>query len=144
MNIREATPNDAPIVVELIHALSANEGGNSPIHETYVRYYLEHAQSKILLAEENGDVLGMLSYSVRPDLYHAGTSGYIEALVVHEKARGRGAGSALVKEILRRGREGSWAEISVSTGLDNKVALGLYRRHGLTEEAMLLEQHMDI
>jgi ribosomal protein S18 acetylase RimI-like enzyme len=40
-------------------------------------------------------------------------------------------------EAPRRG----WAEVSVSTGKDNQVALALYRGQGLVEEYVLLEKH---
>jgi ribosomal protein S18 acetylase RimI-like enzyme len=65
----------------------------------------------------------------------------IETLVVAEEARGQGAGAALLKEVLRRGGAAGWAEVSVSTMADNQTALALYRRMGMTDEAVLLERH---
>ena len=51
-------------------------------------------------------------------------------------------GSALVLRAIEHARARGSAELSVSTMPDNAAALRLYRRHGLTDEAVLLERHL--
>ena len=142
MLIRQATLQDASHVISLVQELARAEGEESPITPADVRFYLDQPGSVILLAEEQGQILGMLSYSTRHDLYHAAKTGLIEVLVVREGVRGKGIGSALIEETIHRGRQEGWAEVSVSTIPDNQQAISFYRSHGLEDEAILLEMHI--
>jgi ribosomal protein S18 acetylase RimI-like enzyme len=84
-------------------------------------------------------VIGLLSYSVRPDLYHAGDCCLIEELVVRDGRRGQGAGSALIEELLIRVKD--CAEVGLGVMADNESAIRFYRKHGFGDEALLLERH---
>lgn len=141
IEVRQATIKDVEIVVKLIQSLAQSSHEHSTISAEYASFYLIYPGSCVLLAELDGRVVGSLGYSVRPDLYHANDCCMIETLVVLDEARGQGAGTALLKEVLRRGQAAGWAEVSVSTMPDNQAALALYRRMGMTDEAILLEKH---
>lgn len=141
--IRDAAAKDATEVVRLTRELAQAEGESTLISPEYVVRYLSHPGCCILLAELGGQVVGLLSYSIRPDLYHAADCCLIEELIVGEQARRQGVGSVLVQEAIRRAAQGRCAEISVSTMPDNLAALRFYRRHGLVDEAILLERHLE-
>ncbi len=142
INVRDATDEDAPEVVDLIQELARNGGDTSPITEEYVRHYLASPSSHILLAIQDEEALGLLSYSIRPNLYHAGDSAYIEELVARESARGQGVGSALLSDVMERLTNQGCVEVSISTMPDNEGAQRLYKRHGLVDEAVFLEKHL--
>lgn len=57
--------------------------------------------------------------------------------------RGRGIGRALVARVVSEGARAGWAEVSVSTGRDDRAALALYRGQGRDEEYVLLEKRFD-
>ena len=97
--------------------------------------------SQILLAEQHDQVIGLLSYSLRPDLYHAGQVCLIEELVVEAAQRGQGVGSALLTELLSRLSAAGCVEVALAVMSDNAPAIKLYRQHGLTDEALFLEKH---
>ena len=97
--------------------------------------------TQVLLAEVEGEVLGLLSYTVSLDLWHAGNCCYIRELIIHAGSRHMGLGGLLLEEVFRRAQRDHWMEVSVSTMADNNVALALYRKHGMTDEAILLERH---
>ena len=141
IHVRDAQSDDAPHVVRLIAELARAGSENSPITDRYVGQYLSCSGSCILVAEVEGQVVGLLSYSVRPNLYHAADSGLIEGLIVAENRRGGGIGSALLSETLRRLESMGCAEVSVSTTPDNTDAQRFYRSHGLVDEAVSLEKH---
>lgn len=88
--VREATGGDVHSITRLITELAAAGGETSPVTEAYVEDYLGTPGNRVLLAESLGEVVGLLSYSVRRDLYHAGNSCLIEEVVVREDARRRG------------------------------------------------------
>jgi ribosomal protein S18 acetylase RimI-like enzyme len=141
VTVRKAIPKDASAIASLVEALrrSLNEPGATG--EDYVATYLGAPANHILVAERSGRVLGMLSYSHRPSLYHAADCCTIEELVVAPEARGQGVGSRLLEEVLRQAEAAGCAEVSVSALADNSGALAFYRRHGLVDEALLLERH---
>jgi ribosomal protein S18 acetylase RimI-like enzyme len=141
IHVRDARSGDEHTIVNLLRDLAEATGGETQITDEYVRSYLSHPGSYILLSEAEDHVVGLLSYSVRPGLYHAACSGLIEELVVRRSARGQGVGSALIAEVLRRLEALGCAEVSVSTLSDNEGALRFYRSHGLVDEAILLEKH---
>ncbi len=142
MQIRDATEKDAHVIVELIQEMAAGSGETSPLTIDYVQSYLSSPVGSILLAIEDGQVLGLLSYSARPDLYHAGNCGLIEELVVRAGVRGQGVGSALLMAVLERARKGNWREVGLGVMPDNETAIKLYKKLGFTDEAILLEQHL--
>jgi len=135
--IREAEAKDAFSIVHLIRQL----GSGSDVTEAYVLHHLAGANCCILLAQCGDFVQGMLSYSVRADLYHAGNSVLIEELVVDETARGKGVGSALMATLLERLPRLDCKEFCLAVMPDNEAAIRFYKRHGLVEEALFLERH---
>lgn len=141
--IRKAEPRDAASIIQLMAELAATSGEHSSLTPDYVEQYLASPVSQILLAERQGQVVGLLSFSIRPDLFHAGNSCLLEELVVQEQVRGQGVGSALLSELLARLSTGECAEVSLAVMPGNTQALKFYRRHGLTEEAIFLEKHFE-
>jgi ribosomal protein S18 acetylase RimI-like enzyme len=145
--IREAEKRDAAMIVRLIEELAVSGGEHSPLTEAYVAKYLTSPVSTILLAEipgqigQIGQIVGLLSYSVRPDLYHAGDSCLVEELIVSEAFRGQGIGSALLTALITRLEAAGCAEVSVATMPDNAQAIRFYQKHGLTDAALFLEKH---
>lgn len=143
VHIRHARLSDAADIVCLIHELADSMTEQSPIDVDYAQNYLSYPDRGILLAEHAGRVIGLLSYSIRPDLYHAAPTALIEELVVSAAARGLGVGSTLINAAETLLREAGCVEISVTTLPDNLRAIEFYRAHGLTDEAVYLEKHLE-
>ncbi len=142
MNIRTAGREDAPAIAERIRELAASVGESSPVDAEAVRVFLDHPECAALVAELDGRVAGVLSYSIRPNLYHAGPSCVIEELAVAPGDRSSGIGGALLTDLMERMRAIGCAEVSVTVLASNHDALRFYRRHGLTDEAIFLERHL--
>jgi len=142
LRIREAGPDDAPAIVALEQELAATGGWHSPVSEEYARAYVAAPGCGVLLAEVEGRVCGLLSYTVRPNLFHAGDTGLVEELVVHAPDRGRGVGHALMDAFLQTMVARGCVEVSVSTMPDNERAQAFYRAHGFVDEALFLERHL--
>jgi ribosomal protein S18 acetylase RimI-like enzyme len=138
--VRRACDEDAAAIVELVRLLARIEGGRSPLDEDGVRMYLEGGGGGILLAESGGSVIGLLSFSIRPDLLHAAPVCRIEELIVGEEHRGRGAGTILLDGLMKE-LPVDCAEVSAAVMPDNSQALAFYDSHGLSERIILLEKH---
>jgi ribosomal protein S18 acetylase RimI-like enzyme len=137
LSTRFAQPADAARIVHLIRQM----GPDSPLTEGYVHHYLAGRDRQILLAQRGDTVVGLLSYSVRADLYHAGNSVLVEELVVEAACRGEGIGSALLHALLENLAGLACRELCLAVMPDNEAAIRLYKKHGLVEEALFLERH---
>ena len=96
---------------------------------------------EVIVAELDGQAVGLLTWFVRPGLFHGGRLGYIDELVVREHARRKGVADALLGAVMARFAAAGCVEVSVSTMPDNEPAKALYRKHGLVDEALFLERH---
>jgi len=141
--IRDADERDDPRVAELIAELAVGEEVESGVTPQLVREYRNYGDSGIIVAELAGEVVGAVTYFVRPGLFHGGPWGYIDELIVTAEARGRGVGDALVAEAMRRFEAGGCKEAAVATVFGNDRAAALYRKHGLVDEALQLERHFE-
>jgi len=141
VTVREAYPEDAAAVVRLIRELAAADGETTPITEEYAISYLNAPSTGVLLAEVDGEAVGLISYAVHPNLYHAGYCANIEELVVAAGHRGEGVGGVLLDHLLAHLAAMGCVEVSVSTMPDNEGAQRFYRAHGLVDEAIYLEKH---
>ncbi len=139
--IRKATLEDTACILNLIAEHAAAGGETSPLTSSYISQYLESPASEILLAEADGEIVGLLSWSVRPDLYHAADCCFIEELIVTQHQRDQGLGRALMAELFARLGDRECAEVSLAVMQDNLGAIRFYRSLGLSEEALLLETH---
>ena len=139
--VRDAQPTDAPVIVELIRELARTEDVDSGVTTDLVADYQARGDSGILVAESGGEVVGMLSWFMRPGLFHGGRWGYIDELVVTAAAQGRGVGDALMSAAMSRFEAAGCIEVAVSTVFGNDRAAALYRKHGLVDEALQLEKH---
>ena len=139
--VREASEKDGAGVVALIAQLTSEMGGSSALTEDYVAGYLRFPGNHVLLAEEDGSILGLISFSVRPGLFHAADCALIEELVVAAGRRGRGVGGMLLNDLLVRLEQQGCAEVAVTTMPGNEGAARFYRSHGLVDEAVYLEKH---
>jgi GNAT superfamily N-acetyltransferase len=141
--IRNATRDDYAAIVHLIRQMAEDAGDKTWLTEGYVESYLSFPGSGALLAEEESRVVGLLTYHIRPGLYHAANCCLIDELVVDRPVRRRGIGSALLGQLLQEQEQTGCAEVGVSCMPGNERAIRLYRRHGLVDEAMLLERHFN-
>ncbi|MGD8397454.1 MAG: GNAT family N-acetyltransferase [Anaerolineae bacterium] len=139
--IREAGVGDEAAIVALVRELAAAWGDTSTVTGAYVAAYVAASGTGVLVAERAHQVVGLVSYSIRPNLYHGGPSAIIEELIVSAGYRGQGVGGRLVQRLLDQLAGLGCIEVAVSTLPGNEGAQRFYRAHGLVDEAILLEKH---
>ena len=144
IHIRPAKLADAAEIVHLVQELAESLSEHSLITTDYAQIYLNTPDRGVLLATQGDTIIGLLSYSIRPDLYHAGPTALIEELVVSATARSKGVGSALLQAAETFFRQAGCVEFSLSVMPDNLRAIEFYRSHGLTDEAIYLEKHLEV
>jgi ribosomal protein S18 acetylase RimI-like enzyme len=144
MRIREATIEDSAIIAQLMAQLIEASGYGdwqvSPEQiEESLRKMANSDDYQVLLAEDEGQVVGLLSLSFRHTLFHPAPSALIDELVVERGYRRRGVGQQLMAEAIERCRAAGCCEIEVSTERSNEAAQKFYRQHGFSHEAVLFE-----
>jgi ribosomal protein S18 acetylase RimI-like enzyme len=142
ISTRLAKPDDAEAIAALVTTLAAELQEHSPVTPAYVADYLRSPGAHVLLAVRGQAVLGLLSFTFRPSLYHAADSCLIDELVVHPAERNHGLGTRLLQETIQRARAHHCAEVSLGVMISNRDALRFYQRHGFEDQALLLERHL--
>ena len=97
MRIRQATIEDSAVVAQLMTQLMEVGGYDdwqvSPERtEESLRKMADSDAYQILLAEDEGQVVGLLSLSFRHTLFHSAPTALIDELVVEQGHRRRGVG----------------------------------------------------
>lgn len=141
ITIKPASDEDSSAITRLIAELAKDFGETSPITPNYAAKYLKTPGSYVLLAEADRQVVGLLSYSIRANLYHAGDTCLIEELIVQQSHRGRGVGGQLLDALFQQLVSLNCVEVSVTTLPENQKAIDFYKSHGMVDEAILLERH---
>jgi ribosomal protein S18 acetylase RimI-like enzyme len=139
--VREAQLEDSEVVISLIRELCEIDGNQTVLSAKDVTHFLEVPGNIILLTEVDGQVAGLLSYTASFDLWHAGDCCLIRELIISARNRQQGLGGLLLQEVFRRAESNNWMEVSVSTTANNLPAITLYKKYGMTDEAVLLERH---
>ena len=128
MIIREARAADAPRMVELIGQLEFTVAEAGVIERMQL---LETSGEPVLLAEADGDVVGLLDWHVTTTIHRPRPVGRIVALIVAVGHRGAGIGSALVAEAESRMRDRGCEKMEVTSNLRLKPAHEFYQGLGL-------------
>lgn len=92
------------------------------------------AADHLLAVDEAGEAIGFCSLHYRRRLNHPTEEAWIPDLVVTERARGTGAGRALLAEAERRARERGCHGIALESGYARTRAHGVYLAAGYGDE----------
>jgi GNAT superfamily N-acetyltransferase len=109
VSIRAATADDAPAVAKAVEALLIELGGERPsaaaLEET-ARSLAEDPQTgALLVAEEDGEIVGVCAVSWQFAVHVPGRYGTIQDLWVHPEWRSRALGRELILALVRQASE---------------------------------------
>lgn len=133
MNIRKATKNDMPQVLELIKELATFEKEPDAVVVTVddlIRDgFSENSLFQCFVSEVDGEIIGMALYYYRYSTWKGKTI-HLEDLIVKENKRGTGAGYALYKEIIKQGKSENVRRIEWNVLDWNTPAIDFYEKSG--------------
>ena len=132
MRIREARPEDAPALAELLEELGYP--ASAVALRTRLRAFAA-AGSFVLIAEDGGRVLGLASATVLPLLHEDGGWCRLSALVVGADRRRAGIGRKLVGEVEERAAAAGCRYLEVTSGEqpEREAAHAFYEALGLEQ-----------
>ena len=127
MSVRAATREDLPAVVEAVGELLAELGGRHPSRpemEAEVGALLDDgAVGTLLVAEDGGDLVGVLGASWQRAIHVPGRYATIQDLWVHPDWRSRGIGAELIEALAARAREQGVGRIEVGLPRETFAAI---------------------
>ena len=131
--IRPIRPTDFPQWKPLwdgYNAFYGREGSTAlPDHvtnTTWTRFFDAYEPVHALVAEQAGQLLGLVHY-----LFHRSTTSiaptcYLQDLFTLDSARGKGVGRALIEEVYKRAQEAACSRVYWLTHETNHTAMTLY------------------
>jgi GNAT superfamily N-acetyltransferase len=134
MNIRPATDADRSVLEELVHAY-LDEHWARPYPPPPSGPFLE--QGELVVAEVDGEVVGMAKGEVREGL------GHVSLVYLRPEARGQGGGRDLLQDLAKHFREQGVEHVSLNVELPNDEALAYWRRLGFTDYRRSLLTDLD-
>jgi len=136
MHIRRATGADIPHILRLVAQLDydvENEAG-----EAGARAVLADPACVVLLAEDQGQIVGLVGFHIVPQLHHAAPVLTLDELVVDEDARGAGIGAGLLKAAVDHARAAGCAVGDVASAFHRTRAHRFYEAHGFVRHGIKL------
>ena len=128
-NIRKATPDDTPIIFDLIKKLAVYEKMENEVitsvEELRENIFTKNF-SKVLLAEEEGKPVGFALYFFNFSTFVGKPGLYLEDLFIEPEFRGKGYGKKLLIELAKIAREENCGRMEWSVLNWNTPAIDFY------------------
>ncbi|MFJ1585510.1 GNAT family N-acetyltransferase [Streptomyces sp. NPDC088197] len=138
MQISEATEADTDEISVILGEIEHYYGGEPTAADPeQIRRALFSSRpaATVLLARNDGNVVGLASYTFLWPAAGADTSLYLKELYVRESAQRRGVGRALLAELKRIAAESACSRIEWTADTDNPPALAFYEALGVEQKA---------
>src|ERR1700753_3235880 len=131
-NIRYATKEDCPRLLELIQELALYEKAPEEVTVTMQEFidagFGPNPVWKAFVAEDNGVIIGLALYYVRYSTWK-GCRLYLEDLVVTETYRGRGVGKLLFEVMIQEASELGFSGMMWQVLDWNEPAIKFYNKY---------------
>ena len=131
INIRLAKPEDEEQCSKLLDVLAeATSDPNNIFDSNTFNQVISNERASLVIAEENGKILGMASISFNLALRYNGEYCQLEELVVHQEARGKNVGGILIEETLRLAKNRGCKEFGLYLLESTKHNQSFYEKYG--------------
>lgn len=132
LNIRFASKQDCPRMLELIHELALYEKAPEEVTVTLAAFedagFGENPVWKAFVAEKEGKIEGFALFYIRYSTWK-GCRLYLEDFIVTEKMRGQGIGKILFERVLKEAKDQHYVGV-VWQVLDwNQPAINFYNKY---------------
>ena len=128
MEVIEVTEFASEVVEFLQRLLPQLSKSAAPPDKALARKIVESDSSRLLIAIEEGVVLGMLTIVIFP--IPSGVRAWIEDVVVDEAGRGKGVGDALNRRALKIAQSEGARTVDLTSRPSREAANRLYKRIG--------------
>jgi ribosomal protein S18 acetylase RimI-like enzyme len=135
ISVREAGPQDADAIYELILALAKVTGDEGRVMSSpgdFLKFgFGENSLFDILIAEKGHKAVGLCLYFFSFSTWLGEPGVYVQDLYVAEEERGTGLGRRLLCETVKRGHDRQATHLRLTVDQDNNVARHFYAHVGM-------------
>jgi GNAT superfamily N-acetyltransferase len=132
--IRAATPDDVPLILQLIRELAEYERLSHEVRATEERLhatlFAPQPAAEALIAEVDGEPVGFAVFFASYSTWEATPGLYLEDLFVRPSARGRGLGRELLEHLARLTAARGWARLEWRVLDWNEPSIAFYKKLG--------------
>jgi len=132
IDIRIATAEDCPVLLELIHELALYEKAPQEVTVTLEEFmeagFGKKPVWKAFVAEVSGKVIGFALYYIRYSTWK-GCRLYLEDFIVTEAFRGQGVGKLLFETVMQEAKEKGFNGMSWQVLDWNEPAINFYNKY---------------
>ncbi|MEO5816274.1 MAG: GNAT family N-acetyltransferase [Gemmatimonadaceae bacterium] len=141
MNVRRATPADAPAMAQLLAQLGYPSAPD--VLPSRIEAIEREGGAVFVACRSDGSVIGLASAARHATLHAGAQVAYITALVTSDQARGQGVGRSLVATIERWARECGCTRLSVTSAEHRADAHAFYPRCGMPYNGRRFSRQLD-
>ena len=146
MIIRKAIAADVPEIMNLVRELAEYEKAPHEVSNTEERMltegFGEHPAFECILAEKDGEVIGMALYYYRYSTWK-GRRLYLEDLIVKQAYRGVGAGKLLLDETIKIAKAENCSGMMWQVLDWNEPAINFYKTYNARLDGEWINCHLD-
>ncbi|RZJ49101.1 MAG: GNAT family N-acetyltransferase [Flavobacterium sp.] len=138
INIRVATKEDCPRLLELINELAVYEKAPEEVTVTLAEFidagFGENPVWKAFVAEENSEILGFALFYTRYSTWK-GRRLYLEDFIITEDVRGKGIGKILFEKVVEEAKNGDYNGMTWQVLDWNVPAINFYNKYNAAIES---------
>ncbi|EJG01468.1 GNAT family N-acetyltransferase [Flavobacterium sp. F52] len=131
VNIRKVENQDLDFVYKAICELE-NEVLDFEVFKMIFNENISNPRNLYLIAENETEGLGFISFHTQNLLHHCGLVGEIQEFFIRQKYRGQGFGRLLINEILSFAEQNNLKSIEVTTNKKRVENVAIYENLGFT------------
>ena len=135
--IGEAANEDIEGIIEVLETIYLQDVAWA---ERAIKKLLATENYVILVAELDDQVVGFIDYYILASIFEKWNEETINNLFINKDYQGKGVGSRLLEEVIKRTDEIGIVELHVGPEKKNERAIRLYKKHGFLTEYLLLER----
>lgn len=139
--IEQATLEDLPQLVDLLHELFTIEGDFVPNRSKQMRglrLILEQPnRGRVFVLRQNGRILGMINLLFTISTAEGGFVILLEDVIVHRDFRGRGFGDKLLAHAIEYAKKKDFSRITLLTDRINEQGQNFFEAHGFFKSKMI-------
>jgi len=144
-SIRNATENDIREILELLYELDRPkpiDADDLKIFENKVRDYFVDPSKRLLVAESDSIIVGLVSVILIRRLNHAKFEMYIPELVVKKDFRYSGIGKKLVNSCIELGKKNNCYRIRLESGNQRTESHKFYKSLGFEQSGLSFSKNL--
>ena len=147
LKIRNAKKKDINEILSLLYQLQRPKPKTSSENLAFrkrIYQYLDEKDKKIVVAEQDSKIVGVVSMMLLPRLNHSKLELYVPELVVSEDHRGLGIGKSLMESCVKIAEKKKCFRIRLESGNKRKEAHQFYKKIGFEQSALSYTKVVDL